>query len=135
MKDYGKVFLVECFEFLSDNVHSNYTIHPFHQHLSNIKHANLTNTFIPVQMFSMQAAQFVNITSSLIYINLEGYSEKAADHLLMWLHHLTNDGAVCGNLGNDETIRKELSEYALTNGYLFEIKDAGFWIIRSESMN
>lgn len=135
MKNFGNLFLIESFEFFGNNLYPNYTTHPFHQRLSNIKQASLTNTIIPIQMFSMQAAQFSNILSPMIFINLEEYLENALDHLTIWKNHLADDGILCGNLGNTGELHKALETFALSYGFVYEIKDSGFWMIHRKAID
>ncbi len=97
LSSYGKIYLIECFEFIGSNIHSKYSLHPFHQHLSNIKQLSLTSTIIPIQMFSVQAAQSLNITSPLIYINIEVCLNTISENLSLWLDHLMPGGIICGN--------------------------------------
>lgn len=130
MKDFGKVYLIECFESRGNNIDLQYQKHPFHQHLSMINSVALTNVFVPVQMFSMQAAKIISISSPLIYLNLGKYAENPLDQIEAWKSHLTDSGVLCGNLADDPNILSILNKVAFENSLNLEVKDAGFWIMK-----
>lgn len=75
-KDREKLFVVEWFEKIGNNVSSEYVIHPFHKHIASIQHAGLKYFVVSLQIFSSEAVDFIACSVSLIYLHFDEHSEK-----------------------------------------------------------
>jgi predicted O-methyltransferase YrrM len=65
--------------------------------LSNVKHAQLTDTIVPVRMTSLEAAQALNVKADLIYIDAAHDTVSVREDILAWAPHLEEGGILCGD--------------------------------------
>lgn len=65
--------------------------------LSNIKHAKLTNTIIPVRMRSLEAAHALDVKADLIYLDAAHDTLNVYLDIIAWNQHLSEGGILCGD--------------------------------------
>lgn len=65
--------------------------------LSNVIHHNLANIIIPIRMSSLEAAQALNISPDLVYIDGSHTEEDVYNDILAWHKKLSANGIICGD--------------------------------------
>lgn len=80
--------------------------HIYQIFLSNVKHANLTQTIVPLRMRSLEAARAINVMADFIYIDASHDEENVYQDILAWYAHLNPDGTMCGDDWTWETVRR-----------------------------
>ena len=71
--------------------------HLFQLFLSNIKHAGLTHKVVPIRMYSVMAAQLLNVKADLIYIDAAHDYQNVLNDIMAWYPHLNPGGVMCGD--------------------------------------
>lgn len=69
----------------------------YHLFLSNVRHAGLTQTIVPIRMASQEAAKALNVTADLIYVDASHKEEDVYQDILAWYQHLRPGGIICGD--------------------------------------
>ena len=76
------------------------------QFLSNCLHLGLAHKIIPVRMTSAQAAQALNISPNLVYIDASHAEEDVFNDIVDWYPKIIQGGICCGDDWNWESVRK-----------------------------
>ncbi|MEI8125029.1 MAG: class I SAM-dependent methyltransferase [Parachlamydiaceae bacterium] len=101
--------------------------HLFQLFLSNIKYAGLTHKVVPVRMYSVMAAQILDIKADLIYIDAAHDYQNVLDDIMAWHPHLTQGGVMCGD---DWSLYEGVSKAVLQAAKELNVKVYGvdnFW--------
>ena len=99
----------------------------FQLFLSNIKYAGLTHKVVPVRMYSVMAAQILDIKADLIYIDAAHDYQNVLDDIMAWHPHLTQGGVMCGD---DWSLYEGVSKAVLQAAKELNVKVYGvdnFW--------
>jgi predicted O-methyltransferase YrrM len=94
--------------------------------LSNVIHAELTDTIIPVRMESAEAAKGLNVLADLIYFNGSLDYQGVYTDIKSWLPHLRRGGILCGNDWLTPEVRTAVEQIARERGFKIAA-DGNFW--------
>jgi hypothetical protein len=86
--------------------------HVFHQFLSNMVHWGFTDVVIPIRMRSLEAAQALNVTPDLIYIDGEHTFDAVYADMTAWYPFVEGRGILCGDDWTWESVRKAVERFA-----------------------
>lgn len=84
----------------------------FQRFLSNVKQENTTNLIVPIRMSSVDAAWGLNIKAD--FISIVGGNDKNTIYkdIVAWFPHLTDNGVICGNNWNENTVEVGVTKAA-----------------------
>lgn len=80
--------------------------------LSNVKHAGLTETIVPVRMTSLEAAKALNVKADLIYLDAAHDTANVYADIHAWYPHLNEGGILCGDDWLWPTVREAVVQAA-----------------------
>lgn len=69
----------------------------YQQFLSNVIHAKLVDTIIPMRMDTIEASKKFKITVNLIYIDAGHDEEEVFNDIMLWYPKLESKGIMCGD--------------------------------------
>lgn len=99
----------------------------FRQFLSNIVQENSASKITPIRMTSNEAAEGLNLTADVIYIDTSEATTVGAD-ITRWFPHLNPHGALCGDNWNDNDVALAILE-AITPLDLSVSISGSFWSV------
>ncbi len=82
----------------------------YQQFLSNVIHANLCHKIIPMRMTSLEAAELIDATPDLVYIDGSHDYKSVYEDLNAWYPHIKEHGTLCGDdyIGVKKSSKKPL---------------------------
>lgn len=101
----------------------------YHIFLSNVKHAGLEEKIIPIRMKSLEAAKALNIKADFIYIDASHETADVYQDILAWNDHLTQNGVICGDDWQWNSVRIAVEQAALKLNKMIFFQD-NFWRLR-----
>jgi len=104
----------------------------YHQFLSNIIHAHLTDKIIPIKMSCPDAAQLPcftqkEIVPDLIYINADQTPDAIYAILTAWHPYFQDHTIICGDDWRSEPIREAITKFVSENNLAIETSGYAFW--------
>jgi len=102
----------------------------YEQFLSNIIHAGLCNTIIPIRMESLEAARQLDVIADVIYIDAAHDTESVYSDIMHWLPHVSIDrGVICGDDWSWASVRKAV-EKAAVDLHMEIYTEGNFWRLK-----
>lgn len=103
----------------------------YDQFLSNVIHAGVASTIIPIKQSSEQAFNFLkgNIKADLIYIDAAHDTQSVYKDITMYAQLLEEDGVLCGDDWQWDSVKAAVMRYAQENGKQF-ISHDNFWYLQ-----
>lgn len=95
----------------------------FQRFLSNVKQENTTNLIVPIRMNSNDAALALNVKADFISIVGGNDAETIYKDILSWYPHLSDDGVICGNNWNDNSVEIGVTKAAESLDLTLKIND------------
>ncbi|MDE3046242.1 MAG: class I SAM-dependent methyltransferase [Verrucomicrobiota bacterium] len=99
----------------------------YHQFLSNVIHAGLTDKIIPVKMNSLDAKDLLSMVDpDFIYIDASHETEAVLDDLRAWYPLIQGDGIFCGDDWGHPPVATAVKIFAEERHLMIEAHD-NFW--------
>jgi predicted O-methyltransferase YrrM len=123
----GKVYAVDHWEGSPEHQNNERLTNLYHQFLSNVIHAGLTDKIVPVKMDSLSAAKQLEGTKvDLVYIDGAHETEPVLKDLNAWYPFVKGHGVICGDDWRWESVAKAVTIFAKENNLKIYHKKS-FW--------
>jgi predicted O-methyltransferase YrrM len=123
----GKLYAVDTWAGSEEHQSDSRIPYLYQQFLSNVKHAKLTHTIVPIRLASLQAAKALNVKADLIYIDAAHDAENVYKDIMAWYPHLKEGGIFCGDDWYVSATVREGVTRAATDLGLQIASDTNFW--------
>jgi len=98
----------------------------YQQFLSNIIHFDLTEFIIPCKMTSLEAAEKLNVSPDLLYLDGDHSTESVYNDLKAWYPLMKENGIICGDDWGWESVNIAVKLFAKEYDLQIEARD-NFW--------
>jgi predicted O-methyltransferase YrrM len=136
LSDNAKIYAIDhwqgSIEHKTDNNFTDMLPSLYQQFLSNVIHRKQTSKIIPIRMSSMQAAQELNITPDLVYIDGSHDEKDVYEDIMAWYKKLQPQGILCGDdygWGNSKLgyVKNGVDKAARDLGVNLTVLEDRFW--------